>query len=34
MLGEDRLNKDTVRHGDGEDVNVMDENTEKRSRQP
>jgi hypothetical protein len=29
---EDRLNKDTVRHGDDEDVNVVDENNaEKRS---
>ena len=31
---EDRLNKDTVRHGDDEDVNVVDENNaEKHSRQ-
>jgi hypothetical protein len=30
---EDRLNKDTVRHGDDEDANVVDENTEKRSSQ-
>jgi hypothetical protein len=31
---EDRLNKDTVRHGDDEDVNVVDENNaEKRSSQ-
>jgi hypothetical protein len=28
---EDRLNKDTVRHGNDEDVNVGDENTEKHS---
>jgi hypothetical protein len=30
---EDRFNKDTVRHGNDEDLNVVDENTEKSSSQ-